>query len=103
MQETRVQLSDSKYDALEIYEPEEIRYLNFAQHWQETDVEDFEVTNHFTVLMYLTNTVQVQKRNVYSFSMMLGDGGGLYDLLRIFSAAVFSTFSQKFLLISMVE
>ena len=43
--------------------------------------------------MELTNTIQVQKRVVYSFSMMLGDVGGMADFLSIFAAIILRRFS----------
>ena len=47
--------------------------------------------------MELTNTIQVQKRVVYSFSMMLGDVGGMADFLSIFAAIILRRFSKRFL------
>ena len=49
MQESRIQLHDSKYDALELFQPEEIKFFNFAPLWLESSIYSNIVNQHFTI------------------------------------------------------
>ena len=58
---------------------------------------------HFTIVINLSNKVQIQKRVVYNILMMFGDVGGLNDFLGLFMATIFGYFSENLLLASMLE
>ena len=98
MQETRVELQDNPLDPLGLIEPVQLSYLNV-----ESCIEKDLQASDFTIVVNLSNRVQIQKRVVYNILMMFGDVGGLYDFLGLFLATIFGFISQNLMLARMVE
>lgn len=49
----------------------------------------------FRVSLFLSNTVNFQKRSVYNFLMMFGDVGGLHDFITLVLSALLVPLSEK--------
>jgi len=92
--EHRTDLYDNRFDLLGLLSPKEVDYLIIDSHntdWPNTAVEG----NQTTFLFMLTRKVTLQKRVVYNVFMMLGDIGGLNDILGIFVSFIVGIFSSQ--------
>ena len=92
MYETRIEFQDNIYDAFGLLEPHEINFMNIGRDYQIFS----NVSQYFSLSLFPSNTVKVQKRSVYNFLMMFGDVGGLHDFITLVLTAFLGPVSEKF-------
>ena len=98
LDEFRIELNDNKFDFLDFSEPKKIKYLNFRENAVTTDPKGLPLTIHLA----LSSNITIQKRVVYNIFQMFGDVGGANDFFMVILAKIFSFFSDRMMMVSVL-
>ena len=101
LNEHRVTLSDDRYPSFGFGKSRELNYLNFDSNY--VTEEQNHPGIYFEVTFNLSRKVFVQNRLVYNILDMLGDIGGLFEILQIFLSVFIGFFARNFFQMSQIS
>ena len=101
LNEHRVTLSDDRYPSFGFGKPRKINYLNFDSNY--VTEESNRPGTYFEVTFSLSRKVFIQNRLVYNILDMLGDIGGLFEILQIFLSVFIGFFARNLFLIKQIS
>ena len=93
LKEFNAELHDDRLNFMGLGSVKEIVYFNTEDLWEVSQL-DYTDNQRTSFILSLSNRIEKQKRVVYDTFMMLGDVGGLSDLLILIASAIVSVFNE---------